>query len=344
MEDRLRARLRAQLLSGPPAASVADVARTLLAVQAQELRGARLAVRARTSGLTADDVDRAIGDREVVVDWLSRGTLHLVAAEDHGWLHPLLTPPLLVTNARRLAQEGVPPDDAERAVAAVVRALADGPLPRAALREQVAATGVRTAGQALVHVLFLASLRGLVVRGPVLGREQTWVLARDWLPAPEGVPREVALARLARRYLVGHAPADDRDLARWAGLPLRDAREGLAALPDLCERPDGLLALAGQDLDGPPPPPRLLGPFEPLLLGWCSRADVVGPYLQLVTDNGIFRAFALVDGRAVGTWGLSAGRVHLEPFEPLADDVAAVLAIEVDAVFNFLSPPHPADH
>ena len=58
--------------------------------------------------------------------------MHLVRAEDYRWLHPLTTPQLRTGNSRRLAQEGVPPQDAERAVAA------DGPLTRAQLRERVA--------------------------------------------------------------------------------------------------------------------------------------------------------------------------------------------------------------
>jgi len=45
-------RCAAQLLSGPPAASPVEVVRRLLAVQGQDPRGARLAVRARSAGLT----------------------------------------------------------------------------------------------------------------------------------------------------------------------------------------------------------------------------------------------------------------------------------------------------
>ncbi|MGT2426266.1 hypothetical protein [Amnibacterium kyonggiense] len=44
------ARCRAQLLSGPPAATAEDAVRRVLAVQGQDLNGFRLAVRARTSG------------------------------------------------------------------------------------------------------------------------------------------------------------------------------------------------------------------------------------------------------------------------------------------------------
>jgi hypothetical protein len=115
-------------------------------------------------------------------------------------------------------------------VASVQAALAaDGPLTRSQLRERVAAAGVRTEGQAMVHILALASIRGLIVRGPVAGRDQAFVLARDWLGTPPpGMSREAALGELARRYLAGHAPAADRDLAQWAGIGLRDARLGLA--------------------------------------------------------------------------------------------------------------------
>ena len=49
----LAARLTAQLLAGAPARDPVAVAERLLAVQGQDPRGARLAVRARTEGLTA---------------------------------------------------------------------------------------------------------------------------------------------------------------------------------------------------------------------------------------------------------------------------------------------------
>src|SRR5205085_5800942 len=87
-------RLAAQLLAGPPARDPVAVAERLLAIQAQDPRGARLAVRARSEGLSAADVDRALGDRSLVISWLNRGTLHLVRSEDYWWLHALTTPPL----------------------------------------------------------------------------------------------------------------------------------------------------------------------------------------------------------------------------------------------------------
>jgi len=334
-------RLTAQALSGPRLARPVDVAERLLAVQGQDPRGARLAVRARTEGLRAADVDRELSqERSLLITWLNRGTLHLVRSEDYPWLHALTTPPLLTSSARRLRQESVGEAAAERGMETIEHSLAaEGPLTRGQLRQRLDSAGVRTEGQALVHLLFLATLRGVAIRGPMVGREHAYVLTRDWLGPQRPVDRDAALAELARRYLVGHGPADDRDLARWAGLPLRDARAGLAAIAaELVEREDGLLDLAQRPPVAALPPPRLLGAFDPLLLGWASREEVVGPHRMLVTRNGIFRPFALVDGRAVATWGLAAGKVTIEHLGKVTKKAAKALDLDARAVEEFVAP------
>jgi Winged helix DNA-binding domain len=336
-------RLRAQLLSGPPARTISEVTGHLLAVQAQDPRGARLAVRARTSGLLAADVDRALtADRSVVISWLNRGTLHLVLAEDYWWLHPLTTPQLVTGNTRRLAQEDVPPEHAERGVGVIQRSLAtDGPLTRAELRDRIAAAGVRTQGQAIVHLLVLATLRGLIVRGPMRGAEQAFVLVRDWLGAPPPpMDRERALGLLARRYLAGHGPATGRDLAKWAGLPVGDARRGLAAITaGLAGRDDGLASLAGPPEAPRVPAVRLLGAFDPLLLGWASRELFLAPGAPVITSNGLFRPFMLIQGQGAALWTVTGGKVVTDPPRPLTAPEQAALATETADVERFLAGP-----
>ena len=332
-------RLTAQLLAGEPARDPVAVAERLLAVQGQDPRGVRLAIRSRSSGLSAADVDRALSDeRTLVITWLNRGTLHLVRSEDYPWLHALTARVHSAGNARRLAQEGVTPDAAERAMEVIEHCLTDeGPLTRQQLRERIAASGVRTEGQALIHLLWLASSRGLTVRGPMIGGEHAYALVRDWLGEPPRVDRQLALAELARRYLRGHGPADERDLARWSGLPLRDVRAGLQAIaPQLIERHDGLLDLAGRPAPAALPPPRLLGAFDPILLGWCSRDAILGAHRVVITLNGVFRPFALVRGRAVATWSMPGGEVVLEPFGHLSRKDTAALAVDAQDVVRYL--------
>jgi Winged helix DNA-binding domain len=333
-------RFVSQGLAGRPERDAAAVAGRLLAVQGQDPRGARLAVRARSEGLTARDVDRALSEeRSLLITWLNRGTLHLVRSEDYPWLQMLTTPPLLTSCSRRLRQEGVTPEQGEKAAKTIERSLAkEGPLTRHQLRERLDSAGVPTAGQALIHLLFLAAVRGVAVRGPMIGKDHAYVLVRDWLGPQPACDRDVALAELARRYLVGHAPADDRDLARWAGLPLRDARAGLAAIaPELIERKDGLVHLARHPPAADVPGPRLLGAFDPLLLGWTSRELILGPHTHLVTLNGIFRPFAMVKGRAVGTWKLNRGKVTIEPLGKVSKAATAALAADAADVERFMA-------
>lgn len=338
----LRDRLAAQLLTRREALDPVDVVGRITAVQAQDPRGFRLAVRARTTLPSVAALEARLADRSLVVDWLNRGTLHLVRADDHAWLHSLTAPRQLTSNARRLGQEGVTPDAAERGVAVVSRAVReDGPHTRAQLRELLDAAGVRTQGQTLVHVLGLASLRGLLLRGPVVdGGEQAFVDPVSWLgPRPALPDRDVLLAELARRYLAGHGPADDRDLAAWSGLPLGDVRRGLAGVRGAVAHDDGRVSL-GAAAEPDLPAPVLLGPFDPVLHGWASRELVVpAGGVGVVTDNGIFRPIALVGGRAVATWRLEGGAPRWEVLagEQLSPEIEEALRADALAVTAWLA-------
>lgn len=345
-------RFDAQLLCRRAAMPVDDVVGRLLAVQAQDPRGARLALRARSAGLHVSDVDRALtDDRSLVVSSLNRGTLHLVRADDYWWLHSLTTPQLATGNLRRLAQEGVSSDDAERGVTVIERFLSrHGPASRSELREALRAAGVPVDGQGFIHLVFLASTRGVVVRGPMVGSQQGFVLVHDWIGSPPAArDRGEALAELAVRYLTGHGTADDRDLARWAGITLGDARRGLRGARGVQTCDGGLAALRrspngdgrrrpGIGAKACVPPPRLLGAFDPLLLGWVDRTPVTGEHDRRIVSGGVFRPFALVAGRAAGTWSLQKGRAVLEPFVDIDADAMAALEDDTADVDRFLTP------
>jgi hypothetical protein len=335
-------RLRSQLLAGQQAGSPEKVVGHLLAIQAQDGRGARLAIRSRSSGLSAVDVDRALSrDRTLVVSWLNRGTLHLVRSEDYWWLRQLTGARQLTGRERRLHQEGVDASDAVRGVALIAKAVADeGPQTREQLRWRLEAAGVPTAGQALVHILGVASAQGVVLRGPMVGAEHAFVGVDQWLgPAPPAVDHDEALARLARRYLEGHAPAGPNDLATWAGVPLRDARAGFLAIHnELVPAGEALMGLA-TPVASPLPAPRLLGAFDPLLHGWASREPFVGRHTGVVTTNGIFRPVALVRGRVVATWALPGGRLTVAPMEPLSTRDRRALTEDGADVLRFLGLP-----
>jgi hypothetical protein len=343
----LRARrLAAQGLHPPAGGTPEGVVRRLLAVQAQDFRAARLALRARApGGPRSSDVDDALTrERSLVVAWLMRGTLHLVGRDDHAWLLALTAPTRDAPARRRFGQLGITPDIAERAVAVIVDALAsDGSLGRRALAERMAAHGIPTAGQATPHLLALAVRRGVAVLGPVRDGEPLFALTRDWLgEEPRAPDRAAALAELARRWLAAHGPATEHDLAAWSGLPLRDVRAGLRAIAArLRHHEAGLVELAGGDEAAGGAPPRLLPAFDPYLLGWRDRGFAVAARDagRVHPGGGMLRAVATAGGRVVGTWTARrrGGRlaVAVDPFAPLPDRTARALAADARDVARF---------
>jgi hypothetical protein len=92
----------------------------------------------------------------------------------------------------------------------------------------------------------------------------------------------------------------------------------------------------------PPPGPRLLGAFEPVLMGWCSRAAVLGEHDSRIVTGGIFRAFAFAPGpehpagEPVAIWKLGRAGVELDPLRPLDGELGVALAADGEAVMRFL--------
>jgi hypothetical protein len=342
-------RLAAQRLVGPGSPTAADAVRWLTASQAQEPRGALTSVALRTRSGTRRDVEDALDAGEVVKSWPMRGTLHLVAAEDLGWLLRLLAPRVLTNSTARRTGLGLDSAQLDQAGALAVDALRGG---RRLLRAELFAVwdraGLATTGQRGFHLLRYLAMTGTLVFGPTRGNEQLLVLVDEWIPEPRRLAREEALGELALRYFRGHGPATAADLARWAGLVAADLRAGLALA-----RP----RLAAVDVDGtehlmdPATPDRLaaartrahgvllLPGFDEFLLGYGDRSAQLDPaHAERIVPggNGVFRPTVVSAGQVVGTWtraGRGAARtVAATPFTAFPPDVALALPRVHDAL------------
>jgi hypothetical protein len=334
-------RLSAQGLLDPGLAGPLEVVERLLALQAQDPRGARLAIRSRLPESTKDPgasmVDRELNAGALVTGWLNRGTLHMVRSDDYHWLRGLTNPRQETSNLTRLKQEGVSEEQARNATRLICQKLGHGPSSRVDLKELLESNDIPVTGQALVHILFFASLQGKILRGPVIGTEQAFVLAEDWLPPAPRFDADTALAELARRFLTGHGPATDRDLAKWAGVSLGQARSGLKLIRGKLEE-QGLVDLKSRPSSEGEVTARLLGAFDPVLHGWESRDWLIPrkDVREVVTSNGIFRPTIMVGNRLVGTWAMPGGRVELKPFGRLGRSTRDELEADAERVVDFL--------
>ena len=335
-------RLVAQRIAGPPHASATDAVRALTAVQAQEYPGALTSVALRTRSRRRAEVRAALDDGAVVRSWPMRGTLHLTAAEDLPWLLDLLAGRIPGEGSSRWIQLELTARDAARAGELVTAALRGGRrLRRTALLAVLDEGGVPTTGQRGAHLLGHLARTGRICLGPTDGSEQLFVLLDEWVGAPRRPSREEALAELALRYFRGHGPATLRDLVRWAGCTVRDARAGLAGVRTelACIEVDG-----SEHFLDPEVPDRLaacraqargvflLPGFDEFVLGYGDRSAVLEPAFAdriVPGGNGMFRPTVVSDGRIVGTWrytGSGARRtVTATPFTAFPDDVASAI-------------------
>src|SRR4051794_32402806 len=199
----------AQRLAGAPRSGVVDTVRAVAALQAQDAGAAALGIRARRPGSTLAEVDAArFEERSIARTWAMRGTLHLIPAEEAGWMVALLGPVGLRKSARRIAELGV--GDVGAGVGA---ALSDGPLTRRELADAVRGRGVRLPDHPQVPAWLtgVAALGGEIIEG----RAGEFVRFDDWL-GPSAEPPD-PVVELARRHAHAHPPSAPEDFTVWSG-------------------------------------------------------------------------------------------------------------------------------
>lgn len=311
-------RLAAHGLIGAKAGRPGDVVRAMTCMQGQDLPGALTSVTLRTTSGDRGEVEAAVTAGEIVRSWPMRGTLHLVPAEDLGWMLDLTTGRLMAGAASRRTNLELSLADIERAREVAVDALRGGrSLDRAGIQEVWDAAGIATTGQRGYHLIWSLSQTGTLCWGPLRGKEQALVLLDEWVPAPRRLAREEALGEWARRYFASHGPATVADFGWWTKLLAADVKAGVAlARPALEElEVDGTTylmdpatpeRLAAARREAPVHQAELLLPgFDEFMLGYGDRsAALPAEFASRICPggNGVFSPTVVVDGQVVGTW------------------------------------------
>ena len=161
-----------------------------------------------------------------------------------------------------------------------------------------------------IHLLGRFCQEGLLCQGPSAGRQPSFVLLERWVPWSWDPGREEAMAALAERYVRGHGPVTERDLAGWAGQSLGFAREAVALAGDRLAREQVAGTVHLVHVDAPPAAVSgglyLLPGFDEYLLGYKDRSAMLTPQEEgrvVPGGNGVFLPTVVVGGRVVGTWG-----------------------------------------
>ena len=342
--DLVRRRLRNHRLDRSEFRSPAAVVRWSGAVQAQDYSGAKWAIGLRAKGVTEVDVDRAFDAGAILRTHVLRPTWHFVAPDDIRWMLDLTAPRIHAANGYAYRIFDLDAAIFRRSRKALARALRGGPartrseLAPVLRREGIAAEGIR-----LAALMMDAELEGIVVSGPRRGKQFTYALLEERAPRARTLPRDEALAELAKRYFTSHGPATLRDYAWWSGLTVGDAIAGIEAVAPALQR-EVIDGRSCWSVGTKVPSPRasatahLLPNYDEYLVAYKDRGPVVGAW-----RGDVFAHHFVIDGQLAGRWKRTLKKdavvVESVPYRRLSREYARALASAAERYGKFLQLP-----
>jgi hypothetical protein len=313
-------RVENQRLTGASFASPAAAVGALGAVQAQDYYGATWGLGQRLRGATEESLSRAFDRGVFLRTHVLRTTWHFVLPADIRFLLDASRANLL----RRMAPYDKKYELTTRIFGkshdVLARALEGGHRTREELGAALAEAGIRATGERLGHLMMRAEVDLVLTSGPRRGKQFTYARFEERAPRARSLPRDEALAELARRYFTTHGPALLADFAWWAGLTQAEARPAVLATKGLSER-----VLAGKAYwsprarvpsEGARSSVLLLPNYDEFLISYQDYRPVFDPALasKLVPRERLASHLLVVGGQVVGGWRrtLDTKRVRLE--------------------------------
>lgn len=304
-------RLHNQGLSQDKFKDPVDVVKHLGAVQAQDFAGAKWALGLRTNGLSDADVERAFADGSILRTHMLRPTWHFVTPEDIRWLIMLTGPRVHAGNAFMVRRLEIDRSTLKKSYRLLEKTLRDNNfLTRDEIGLIFRKAGVIAEGQRLAYIMMSAELDGLVCSGPRKGKQFTYALMDERVPAARTLTRQEALAELTKRYFTTRGPATLHDFTWWSGLTMADATAGMELVRSEFERQE----IEGQTLwfpksnsprGGKHPTSYLLPNYDEYFIGFKDRS-AIGKIAEREgirkDDPALLANIIILDGQVVGGW------------------------------------------
>jgi hypothetical protein len=210
--------------------------------------------------------------------------------------------------------------------------------------------GISTDSYRGLHILARLAQEGLICFATRDGKQPTFALLDEWVPAARRMARDEALAELARRYFTSHGPATVQDFVWWSGLTTVDAKAALGmAKPHLAQEvSDGQtywLASSMPTTKDVSPTAYLLPPYDEYTVAYKDRSAVLDPLYakRLNTGNGVFSPIIVVDGQVVGAWKRALKKdtvvITPDPFTKLNKAASRAIATAANRYGKFLQAP-----
>lgn len=289
-------RLHNQKLSSPDCKQAVDVVRWLGAVQAQDFPAAKWALALRMRVATDAGIQQAYDEGQILRTHLMRPTWHFVAPDDIRWLLELTAPRVNANCGSAFRTYELDTAVFKRTNKVLTKALQGGKhLTRAELRAVLNRSGIAADDFIrLAHIMIRAELDGIVCSGRRAGKQFTYALLEERVPAAKPLTRDEALVKLTTRYFTSHGPATMQDFVWWSGLTVKDAKLGVELIDrhlrtELVDEKTYLLQRANSSPQSSAHPAHLLPAYDEYNVAYKHREAGLGPTV-------------IVAGKAVGAW------------------------------------------
>lgn len=338
-----------QGLSARRRVGVIDAVRSVLALQAQEPAAPYVALWNRIDGFDATDLDRALADGAIVKASLLRFTLHVVDADDIGWVRAAMQSRVrdagyydILDDAGLVAGQV---NDLLDRLSKVMAKPHDSTDIEEALSELV--PDVDDPARLWSALRVVGGFRHAPTTDP-------WSFGRRpaFLPCTRADDDESgAAAELVRRYLAAFGPATIADLSQFTILKRSVLKEVVGSMADVVAvaGPDGsqLLDVHGgeprSDVDLATLPPRLLGMWDSVLLAYADRSRVIPDEHRphVIRRNGDVLPTVLVGGLVRGVWRATDDGIEIRALESLDDATLDGLQDEARDLRRFVADREP---
>ncbi|GIF53633.1 winged helix DNA-binding protein [Asanoa ferruginea] len=305
-------RLHQQHLAGPACADPVAAVRRLGCVQAQEYAVAKWSLGQRCApGVTDADVQRLLDDGTILRTHILRPTWHFVLGEELGWIQAVTAHRVHVFNGHYNRMHGLDAATVAATTKVITDALRGGNhLTRNELSAALADAGFSATGNKLAYVVMFAELDGLIANGVQRGKQHTYALVEERVPAPRRLDPKEGLAELTRRYFTSHGPATIKDFAWWSSLTVAEIKRGIAACGAALTSAEvngrTLWSAADAPPPAPPPPAALLQGYDEYVVAYSDTKfayNLAGASAKpgQYTENMMFHPIAF-DGQIGAFW------------------------------------------
>lgn len=356
-ERRVRLGARHRLAGDARAASVEDIAASVVAIHSTDPASVVIASWARLADRACgpEAVERALYEERTLIRMLAmRRTMFVVDRATAPLIHAAASLGVAARERAKLMKAL----DRTPAWLGKVEAIALEALTGAELTAPELAAADERLGESLVvgsgkwtqevklasRLLFVLAAEGRVVRARPRGgwasTQFRWTALASWLGAPlEEVEPVDAEAALARAWLARYGPAHEDDLRWWAGWTKTQTRRALAG-DDVVEcrleddAPGVVLAEDVEPIADVAPWIAFLPALDATPMGWKHRDWYLGAHAERVFDvNGNVAPTVWSDGRIVGAWTKRpSGEITYTLFEDVGTEAVAMLDAEAAAL------------